>query len=202
MAPETRARVFEPFFTTKPEGTGLGLAIVHGIVHRHRGLVHLESHEGTGTMVRVCLPLATGAEEHGKKGARRDEVVHGGPEVVLVAEDEPALRRLLASTLTSLGYEAIVVSDGEEAARVFAARRGRVALALLDVVMPRLGGLQAYARMREIDPSLRVVFMTGYAPDHKDVGEQLAGGGHALLAKPFLLHDLARVIRETLDGAR
>jgi CheY-like chemotaxis protein len=201
MDAATQARIFEPFFTTKAEGTGLGLAMVHGIVHQHRGLVHVDSRPGAGTVVRVCFPVASDVAEPADGGAADDgPQVRGGRELLLVAEDEPALRRLLQSSLTSLGYEVILAPDGEEAATVFEAKRGGIALAILDVVMPRLGGLQAYARMRALDPSLRVVFITGYAPDQAQVAKTLARGGHKLLVKPFALADLARLVRERLDG--
>jgi PAS domain S-box-containing protein len=200
MDATTQARIFEPFFTTKPEGTGLGLAMVHGIVHQHQGLVHVESRPGHGTTVRVCLPRARGAPEPTAGAARGGSEARGGREVVLVAEDEAALGRLLESALKDLGYEVILAPDGEEAARAFESRRGAIALAILDVVMPRLGGVQAYERMRTLEPSLKVVFMTGHAPDHAQVGDVVARGGHALLAKPFALEDLGRLVRATLDG--
>ena len=201
MDEATRARIFEPFFSTRSEGTGLGLAMVHGIVHQHRGFLHVESRPGEGTTVRVLLPLA--------KAAERDEprrVSHtpmpGAGETILLAEDEPALRRLLASTLVELGYEVVVAENGEEAVRTFEARRGRIALAILDVVMPILGGLQACKRMRELEPGVKVIFMTGYAPESAQMSEFLTGGGHALLTKPFTLKELGRKVRDTLDEAR
>jgi PAS domain S-box-containing protein len=201
MDASTCARIFEPFFTTKSEGTGLGLAMVHGIVHQHRGLLHVESRPGEGTTVRVCLPIADEADDEARDGERASEPpVPGGRETVLLAEDEAPLREMLTSTLIELGYDVVATRDGEEAERELRERRGAIALALLDVVMPRLSGLEAYVRMRALEPSLKVVFMTGYAPEHARVSDVVAHGGHALLAKPFALRDLGRVVRETLDG--
>ena len=201
MAADTRARIFEPFFTTKSEGTGLGLAMVHGIVHQHRGLLHVDSRLGEGTTVRVCLPLlpderpSDGATPESKVGEAR-----GGRETLLVAEDEPALRKLLGTTLGELGYEVLAAADGEEAARVLEARKDSIALAILDVVMPRLGGVQAYERMRALVPKLKVIFTTGYAPEHAQVSAIVRRRGHAVLSKPFTLEELARKVRETLDS--
>jgi two-component system cell cycle sensor histidine kinase/response regulator CckA len=87
-----------------------------------------------------------------------------------------------------------------EAARAFAERRGRISLAILDVVMPHLGGVQAYEKMRALDPTLKVIFITGYAPEHAQVSDILEKRGRSLLHKPFALKDLGHKVRETLDG--
>ena len=201
MDDATRARACEPFFTTKADGTGLGLAMVHGIVHQHHGLLHVESRPGEGTTVHVYLPIAAEAADAAHDARPSNGVpIRGGRETLLVAEDEPPLRGLLALTLSELGYDVITASDGEEAARTFAERPGRIALAILDVVMPHLGGVQAYERMRALDPALKVIFITGYAPQHAQVSRILENGGHALLHKPFALNDLGHKVRETLDG--
>jgi len=201
MDAKTQARALEPFFTTKREGTGLGLAVVHGIVHQHRGLLHVESQPGAGTRVSVFLPIALEARpEPPERRPRSGTDVRGGQETLLLAEDEPALREMLASTLAGLGYRVIVARDGEEAARALEGARDEVALAILDVVMPRLGGVQAYLRMRAVSPSLSVVFMTGHAPESAQVSEIVSSGRHALLAKPFGLDELGRTVREALDA--
>jgi hypothetical protein len=201
MDEPTRVRALEPFFTTKPEGTGLGLAMVHGIVHQHRGFVHVESRPRAGTTVHVYLPISRDAGGAPREATPANGLpILGGPETLLVAEDEGPLRGLLALTLTELGYDVITASDGEEAARTFAEQRGRVSLAILDVVMPHLGGVQAFERMRALDPALKVIFITGYAPQHAQVSRILENGGHALLHKPFALRDLGHKVRETLDG--
>ncbi len=201
MAPDTHARIFEPFFTTKSEGTGLGLAMVHGIVHQHRGLLHVDSRLGEGTTVRVFLPLLAEARpaDEATKEPRSTET-RGGRETLLVAEDEPALRKLLGATLGELGYEVLAAADGEEAARILESRKDVIALAILDVVMPRLGGVQAYERMRAMAPRLKVIFTTGYAPEHAQVSSIARRRGHAVLSKPFTLEELARKVRETLDS--
>jgi two-component system cell cycle sensor histidine kinase/response regulator CckA len=118
-----------------------------------------------------------------------------------VAEDEPALRRILASTLTEHGYEVIVAPDGEEAVRAFAAWPGTVAMVILDVVMPRQGGVQTFKQMRALQPGLKVLFTTGYAPDRAQVRELVGLGDPAVLSKPFSPRELARRVREALDTA-
>ncbi len=198
MDEATRTRIFEPFFTTKKEGTGLGLAMVHGIVHQHRGFLHVDSRPGGGTTVRVLLPLGEGATV-GVRKPLGGALARGDGEIILLAEDEPALRRLLARTLVELGYEVVAVENGEEALLAFEGRRGEIALAILDVVMPKLGGVQACKDMRVLEPGLKVLFMTGHAPESAQVSEFVTGGGHALLSKPFTLQELGRKVRETLD---
>src|SRR6185437_17031997 len=97
--------------------------------------------------------------------------------------------------------EVVITQDGEEAARALEASTERVRVAILDVVMPRLGGLQAYARMRAVAPDLKVVFTTGYAPEYAQLDQVVAEGGHAVLTKPFSLNDLGRVVRQVIDRA-
>jgi two-component system, cell cycle sensor histidine kinase and response regulator CckA len=204
MDATTLTRIFEPFFTTKTEGTGLGLAMVRRIVHRRGGLLRVESQAGAGTTVRVLLPLVEPSETTEKK-PMDGAPAKGGGETILIAEDEPSLRRLLASTLHELGYEVVIAQNGEEAVRAFEASAGKVALAILDVVMPGMGGLQAYERMRTIAPDIKVVFTTGYDPDGSQVSEIVGkdrGAGPALLAKPFSLTELGHTLRAVLDGSR
>jgi PAS domain S-box-containing protein len=198
MSEETLAHIFEPFFTTKEEGTGLGLPMVYGIVRQHGGCLAIESQVGVGTTVRLLLPLAHDVPE-GRPASRSAEAPRRGHETVLVAEDEGPLRSLLASTLAAHGYEVLVAGDGEEALRLFEARGGRVDLAILDAVMPRLSGADTYARMRAIHPGLRAVFITGHAPDHVRIAELVAANGYPVLDKPFRLNDFVARVRDVLD---
>ena len=196
MSAETRARVFEPFFTTRPGGTGLGLAVVFGVVQDHHGTVELDSEPGRGTTVRIQLPLrpvAAGAAP----GAPRTAT--GGSETLLMAEDEPLVRDLVARELRRLGYTVLVASDGEEAAELFERERERIALVVLDVIMPRLGGRQAFARMEAIRPGVRALFMSGHAPEATGVAELVQSGRVALVQKPFRAAQLAAQIRALLD---
>jgi two-component system cell cycle sensor histidine kinase/response regulator CckA len=197
MEEATRTRAFEPFFTTRPGGTGLGLSVVFGVVKGHRGAIEIESARGVGTTVRVELPL------HGSAIKRRltpsPTVEPGGTETLLLAEDEPPVRELVARILRRLGYEVLVASDGEEAAQLFAREGDRIALVVLDVIMPRLGGQQALARMRALRPDLKALFVSGYAPEATGIGELLAGGRVAIVHKPFLAVELATKVRTLLD---
>jgi PAS domain S-box-containing protein len=198
MDEATRARAFEPFFSTKAEGTGLGLAVVHGIVESHKGFVHIESRPGTGTTVRVLLPTVNAPEAPAAGRTGDVQGVVGGTETLLVAEDEPSFRRLIARMLTELGYRVILAADGEEAVREFEARADQIDLVVLDYVMPKMTGAECYRRMRATRPSVKALLMTGYAVDAQF--EALAsGGGPVVLRKPFGIDDLARTVRTRLD---
>jgi PAS domain S-box-containing protein len=198
MDEATRARVFEPFFTAKSGGTGLGLAVVHGIVEQHRGCVHIESQPGRGTTVRVLLPATEPPLRERSVSSGDAQPLAGGKETILVAEDEPSLRRMVARVLTDLGYRVIVASDGHEAVSEFEAHAEEIDLALLDVLMPGMSGTECYRTMRDLKPSLRVLLMTGYATD-ASLGTIDASGPPAVLRKPFELRDLARAVRRCLD---
>ncbi|MBN1424068.1 response regulator [Candidatus Fermentibacteria bacterium] len=202
MSEEVKAHVFEPFFTTKAEGTGsgLGLAMVHGIVKQHEGFCEIESEPGRGTSVAIYLPEA--AEPASQEEARIEvPKPAGGTEVILMAEDEGAIRALNARILSSAGYRVLQAANGEEAMKVFDDHGGGVDLALLDVVMPRAGGVAVLQHVRAHRPGLPVVFSSGYSDDVSQtrlVQEQ----GLALLRKPFTPNELLLAVRAALDSAR
>jgi two-component system cell cycle sensor histidine kinase/response regulator CckA len=203
MDDATRTRAFEPFFTTREEGTGLGLATVYGVVRQHGGLVRLQSEVGAGTTVSVYLPRADGtAAPPGRVRAPSlapTETARGG-EVILLAEDEPSLRALVATTLTELGYHVITTSDGEEALRAYERHAGEIALVVLDVVMPRLGAREVYERMRTMRPDVKVLLTTGYAPESTRMGELFQRAAVGVLEKPFTTEALAASVRRAIDG--
>jgi PAS domain S-box-containing protein len=210
MDASTRARAFEPFFTTRENGTGLGLATVYGIVQQHGGFVHLQSAPGHGTTLRICLPLAPSSLAPvvtiPAPAAPLDVAAPGaddeprGRETILLAEDEPAIRSLVAMTLTELGYRVLVASDGEEAVREFARRSGEIALVMLDVVMPRMGAPEAYEKMRAIRPDVKVLFATGYAPEATQLAELIEKTRVPVIEKPFGVRTLAERVRAAIDG--
>ncbi len=202
MDEATRARVFEPFFTTKPEGTGLGLALVYGIVEQHGGFMRVESAPGEGTTFHAFLPRTDEPAPRSTSPRSGAMAARGGSEAVLLAEDEPSLRALMEVTLAELGYRVTATRDGEEAAREYERQNGAFDLVILDVVMPRLGGRDAYDRMRALKPAVKVIFITGYAPASTQLRDLLAGTSLPLLEKPFTPAALAATVRETIDERR
>jgi two-component system, cell cycle sensor histidine kinase and response regulator CckA len=199
MDSATLDRVFEPFFTTKDQGkgTGLGLAMVYGIVRQHGGFVYVYSEPGVGSTFRVYFPVCL----EGVKSPERapdTRPVTGGTETILVAEDHEGLREIARETLVNLGYRVILTADGEEAVREFLNPRNHIDLLLMDVVLPKLGGPQAYARICETRPDIPAIFATGYSADI-ELLRQARRQGLPMLQKPYSPRDLARKVRETLD---
>ena len=198
MDEKTRERVFEPFFTTKgpDKGTGLGLAMVYGIVKQHGGFIHLYSEPGKGTAFKVYFP-AIEAQPDAVPTIRREEIVRGGTETILLAEDEEAIRALAERILTEFGYTVLVARNGEEAIEIFRKNK-EIVLAVLDVVMPRKGGKEAFEEMHKQNPRLKVIFMSGYSANAIHDSFVLIAGT-PFLQKPFGPTILARKIREVLD---
>ena len=196
MTPQQRERIFEPFFTTKRggHGTGLGMAVVYGIVERHGGVIQVESIMGEGTTVRVYLPADREAEfSCPPEPTTADSAGRG---VILVAEDEPMVRRVLEMVLGQAGYTVLVAEDGAEACEVFEARSAEIDLVLLDVIMPRLGGPDALRRMRTRRP-VKALLASGYSSAALD-GSDLADV--PLIDKPFRADALLAMVREILDA--
>ncbi|MDA8123552.1 MAG: PAS domain S-box protein [Deltaproteobacteria bacterium] len=199
MDEKTRERVFEPFFTTKgpDRGTGLGLSMVYGIVKQHNGFIHVYSEPGKGAAFKVYFP-AIEAQPDAIPTIRREETVRGGTETILLAEDEEAIRVLAERILTGFGYTVRVARNGEEAIEIFRQHK-EIVLAVLDVVMPRKGGKEAFEEMHKQNPRLKVIFMSGYSPNAIHDSYVLTAG-MPFLQKPFGPTILARKIRDVLDA--
>jgi signal transduction histidine kinase/CheY-like chemotaxis protein len=201
MDAETQAHVFEPFFTTKPagKGTGLGLATVYGTVKQSGGFIWLDSREGHGTSVAIYLPTVDAIVEQPHGGSGDRGAVTGGSEIILLVEDDGAVRRLTSHTLRHHGYTVLDARDGEHALDVSERHRGVINLLVTDVVMPGLTGPALAHRLVSQRPDMRVLYTSGYA----DGVTAHAGAPRdrvPLLSKPFLPADLLRRVRGILDG--
>ncbi|MFT3829694.1 MAG: ATP-binding protein [Opitutaceae bacterium] len=205
MDAETQRRIFEPFFSTKPvgRGTGLGLSVVQGIVQQHEGLINVYSEVGRGTTFRIYLPAIaapTGEPLAAGVGAREAKPDEGRGYTILLAEDEPSVRRIASGGLRSHGYRVLEVADGEEACAVAAAHSGPIAVAVLDVVMPRLGGPEAARRLQNLRPQLPILLCSGYPGTMPNEAEVPADW--KWLAKPYPMSDLLARVRELRNGTR
>lgn len=198
--PETLDRIFEPFFSTKAagKGTGLGLSTVYGIVKQHRGLICASSSPGCGATFDLYWPRCE--ESMLPAPSLVAPECRGGSETILLAEDDEMVRSLSQRILSSNGYTVLIAADGEHALRLFEEHQDTIDLVLLDVVMPSMGGREAYERMRTLRPGLKALFASGYseAAIHKNFKLE---EGLQLLQKPYTREPLLRAVRAVLDGA-
>jgi PAS domain S-box-containing protein len=199
MDSKTLARIFEPFFTTKAEGkgTGLGLAMVYGIVKQHEGMIGAYSEVGKGTTLKIYLPAC---EQHAETlGPMIQGIASGGTETILLAEDDPGVRKLAQTVLERAGYSVLTAKDGEEAVSLFAQHADNIALIILDVVMPRVGGHKALEQIRALRPEARAIFSSGYSENAVHTNFVLHEGLR-LIQKPYAPEALLHAVRDALDG--
>ncbi len=194
----TRSHLFEPFFTTKDKakGTGLGLSTVYGIVKQAGGHIWVHSEAGAGTTFHICLPRAAGQVVAAEvpTGPAADL---SGEETLLVVEDQAEVRHLAMEVLESYGYKVLGAASGPDALQLCAIYTGSVDMMVTDVVMPGMTGPELAAKLTTLRPSIKVLFMSGYA-DKLIAGEGGPAGEMAYLQKPFSPHSLAAKVRETL----
>ena len=202
MERATRERAFEPFFTTKPKGkgTGLGLATVYGIVDQSGGGIALDTAPGRGTSVRIYLPITTATVADPETApAPAPLTTHAGTETVLLVDDNDPVRELAASALRRRGYTVFEARGGEEAIDWTMGAERKPDLLVTDVVMPGLSGPNLAARLLQDQPSLKVLYMSGYTDDAMPAHGKF-WGGVPLLQKPFTPGQLAARVRLALDS--
>jgi CheY-like chemotaxis protein len=191
--------IFEPFFSTKEPGigTGLGLAQVYGIVKQHDGYIGVNSKLGHGTTFTIYFPVAE-LLSTGPLVDKNAPMVKGGQETILLVEDDEAVGDALTDTLTMYGYKVLLTKNGQEALAVYNQQAEEIALVISDVVMPVMGGQELNKALREKDPNIKMLVITGYSWDwcEKKFYEQ---GGIAWLEKPFSDRQLLTAIRSALD---
>ena len=199
MDEATRALIFEPFFTTKGfgKGTGLGLATVYGIVKQSGGAIAVRSRPGEGAAFTVYLPRLAAAP--GPHGVAAPEAARRGQGAILLVEDQEAVRRLVSRVLRTSGYDVIDTDSGPQALRLPDSQIAGIDLLVTDVVMPEMSGRELAARLTARREGLRVLFISGYAPDAA-LGGGAAGPGAAFLQKPFTPAQIAASVGEILAG--
>ncbi len=196
MDKKTIEKIFEPFYTTKElgRGTGLGLSTVYGIIKQHNGYIDVRSQPGEGSVFSVYLPLVWLEPQ--------DDIdvtqIVGGIETILIAEDNKELCQLSMRVLRDHGYSVLAAMDGSAAVEMFRQRRGDIALIILDVVMPKMNGKEAYEAIRKIDPSVKVIFTSGYTDDIV-IERGVENEQYDFLDKPLTPATLLKKIREVLD---
>jgi signal transduction histidine kinase len=201
MPSEVLDRAFEPYFTTKGSlGTGLGLATVQAIVKLFSGGIDISSTVNKGTIVKVYLPIFQPARgECAKEEGDFVEELVGGTERVLVVDDEAPVRSVLMLSLQHLGYSVDAAASGLEALEKYRSSGGGYDLVIVDMLMPQLSGDEVFFRLKEINPSVKVLVISGYSSEEA-VQTVLAQGGRGFIQKPFTIEDLAEKVRLTLDS--
>lgn len=198
MDRETQARIFDPFFTTKIEGRGLGMSAVQGIVRSHRGALRLASQPGKGSVFQIFFPAVEaeasafmGLDQHSDDSWR-------GQGIVLLADDDAAVRELTREMLQRLGFEIIIAEDGLQAFELFRKYRSEIRLVLLDLSMPRMDGMEAYREIRKMESRVPVVMCSGYAEKAAAEGFP-ATGLDGFVHKPYSFNELRQCLKGVLE---
>jgi CheY-like chemotaxis protein len=197
MDNKTMERIFDPFFTTKgmSKGTGLGLASVYGIVKAHGGYIDVDSQKGHGTTFSIYLPASD------IEGAKEKELVTEvlkGKEGILLVDDEDVIIDVGHEILKTLGYEVHVARSGREAIDAYEANQEEIDMVILDMVMPDMGGGEAYDTLKRINPDIKVLLSSGYSLNGQ-AAEILRRGCNGFIQKPFNVTQLSQKLREILE---
>ncbi len=196
MDEKMKSRVFEPWFTTKEFGTGLGLSVVYGVVQSHGGFINLESEVGRGTSFTMYLP---GSDAKAKAEARRRrQRLPRGTENILIIDDEVSVCEIAKDMLSNLGYTITFVHDGKAGTELYRTRRGSIDLVMMNMNMPLMGGRETFRQLKNINPHLPILIVTGHGRavvDESEWSSEISG----YLQKPFQLEELATKVRHVLD---
>ena len=198
MTKEVTQPAFDPFFTTKDvgKGTGLGLSMVYGFVKQSRGHVKIYSEVGHGTSIRIYLPRSMAESDVAAGVLQRPEQKSSGGELILVVEDDAAVRRVAVTVLESLGYRVLQAGDGKSALEILGRTDG-IDLLFTDLIMPNgLNGMELLEKARALRPNLRALFTSGYSEEF--LKGRSGDDGVPMVGKPYRRHRLAEAVRDAL----
>jgi PAS domain S-box-containing protein len=196
MDKDTQERIFEPFFTTKKmgRGTGLGLASVYGIVKSHGGYIEVESSQGRGTTFNIFLPASKNKIQ---KRVEPNERVAKGTGTILLVDDEEMVLDVCKRVLERIGFEVLEARNGKEAVEIYKNNLNRIRLVILDMIMPEMGGGDAFDELKKINPEIKVLLSSGFSLDSK-AAEILKRGCNGFIQKPFNLKELSKKLETIL----
>ena len=199
MSREVQSHLFEPFFTTKEvgKGTGLGLSTVYGIVKQHGGYINVYSEHGHGTEFKIYLPMIDEIMPVEAKAPPDIIASRGNMETILIAEDDMETRKITKVVLEEYNYKVIEAENGDDAVNKFTANKDEIRLVILDMIMPKKGGLEACKEIRKIRPDAKVIFLSGYTGDMFKAAD-ISMEGFNLISKPVVPNELSVKIKEVL----
>lgn len=200
IKPEHLPRIFDPFFTTKDigKGTGLGLSVVYGIIQRHKGHINVYSEVGKGTRFTIYFKPARKGVAQSERQVPTEEVVRGQG-TILYVDDEEMLLQVNADFLETLGYNVYIAPSGFHAIDIFRVKHADIGLVLLDMSMPNMDGRRTFRELRAIEPSVKVLFVSGFT-DEEHFKTVMEEGAVDLVRKPFDHVDLSKKIKTILQG--
>ncbi|MBW1812303.1 MAG: response regulator [Deltaproteobacteria bacterium] len=196
----TSEYIFDPFFTTKDpsKGTGLGLAMVYGIIQNHRGHISCYSEPGEGTIFKIYFPALKDNYIRHPEQQEKVEEIRRGTETILLVDDENPIRELAKEILSSFGYSVFAAADGESALEIYREKQKHISLIILDLIMPGMGGKKCLEEILKIDPSQKVVIVSGYSVNGS-TRDLLKMGAKGYIKKPYEMGPMLAVVREVLD---
>jgi len=196
---QSQARIFEPFYSTKAEslGTGLGLAMSYGVIQSHRGIIDVDSTVGKGTSFHIYLPLLESNVTPLNPVETTDELMGNG-EMILLVDDDLSVLTINQSVLENLGYRVVTAIDGLDAIEVFMKNSSKIKLIFTDITMPKLDGINMADHIHNLSPDIKIIFSSGYE-EEKALAGKIFLGEYTLLAKPFSITNLSRILREQLQ---
>jgi len=203
MDMEIQKKIFDPFFSTKEvdnkKGRGLGLSTVYGIVKNHGGFILVNSDKGRGASFQVCLPASNDIRiKQIQEESQPFEQMQKGCETVLLVDDEEEIINVGKNFLEKLGYKPIIARNGLEAVEIFRLYKDEISLVVLDLIMPKMNGKQAFSEIKNIQADAKILISTGYSVDDKIEGF-LNQGCHGFIQKPFSLNEFSKALRKILD---
>lgn len=193
--PENLQRIFDPFFTTKEQGkgTGLGLSAVYGTIQEHHGAITVYSEMDVGTVFHLYLPLS----DQKAKAYESSECVINGHGRILVVDDEELIRITAQTMLEEMNYEVLLAQDGQEAVDIYSREGAKIDLIILDMIMPKMNGREAFLRLRELNSDVKIIISSGFSKDG-DIDDLKEKGLCGFIRKPYRLSELSHILAQNL----